>query len=94
MAIEEINNHIMREKVNYILDCDIKGFFDNVDHNWLVKFLEHDIGDKNFIRYIVRFLKSGIVEDLKYYESDKGTPKGGLICTSKCIFTLCIRFMV
>ena len=78
MAIEEINNHIMREKVNYILDCDIKGFFDNVDHNWLVKFLEHDIGDKNFIRYIVRFLKSGIVEDLKYYESDKGTPQGGL----------------
>ena len=79
MAIEEINNHIMRNRVNYILDCDIKGFFDNVDHNWLVKFLEHDIGDKNFIRYIVRFLKSGIIEDLKYYDSDKGAPQGGLI---------------
>lgn len=79
MAIEEINNHIMKDRVNYILDCDIKGFFDNVDHKWLMKFLEHDIGDKNFLRYIARFLKSGIMEDLKYYESDKGTPQGGLI---------------
>ena len=79
MAIEEINNHIMRNKVNYILDCDIKGFFDNVDHKWMMEFLNHDIGDKNFLRYIVRFLKSGIIEDLKFYESDKGTPQGGLI---------------
>ena len=79
MAIEEINNHIMRDKVNYILDCDIKGFFDNVDHKWMMEFLNHDIGDKNFLRYIVRFLKSGIIEDLKYFESDKGTPQGGLI---------------
>jgi len=69
----------MRDKVNYILDCDIKGFFDNVDHYWMMEFLKHDIGDKNFLRYIVRFLRSGIIEDLKYYESDKGTPQGGLI---------------
>ena len=79
MAIREINQRIMINKVNYILDCDIKGFFDNVNHEWLVKFLEHDIQDKNFIRYIVRFLKSGIIEDLRYYESDKGTPQGGII---------------
>lgn len=79
MAIKEINQRIMINKVNYILDCDIKGFFDNVNHEWLNKFLEHDIQDKNFIRYIVRFLKSGIIEDLKYYESDKGTPQGGII---------------
>lgn len=79
MAIKEINQRIMVNKVNYILDCDIKGFFDNVNHEWLIKFLEHDIQDKNFIRYIVRFLKSGIIEDLKYYESDKGTPQGGII---------------
>lgn len=69
----------MTKKVNFVVDADIKGFFDNVDHRWLMKFLEHDIQDKNFLRYIVRFLKSGIMEDLKYYESDKGTPQGGLI---------------
>jgi RNA-directed DNA polymerase len=79
MAIKEINRLIMTKKVNYILDCDIKGFFDNVNHQWLMEFLKHDIEDKNFLRYIVRFLKSGIMEDMKYYESDKGTPQGGLI---------------
>ena len=52
----------MTKPVNYILDTEIKGFFDNVDHKWLIKFLENDIEDKNFIRYIVRFLKSGIME--------------------------------
>lgn len=78
-AIREINQTVMTKKVNFVVDADIKGFFDNVDHRWLMKFLEHDIQDKNFLRYIVRFLKSGIMEDLKYYESDKGTPQGGLI---------------
>lgn len=78
-AIREINQHIMINKVNYILDCDIKGFFDNVNHEWLIKFLEHDIHDKNFIRYIKRFLISGYMEEMKYYETDKGTPQGGLI---------------
>ena len=79
MAIREINQIVMTRKVNYVVDADIKGFFDNVDHKWLVKFLENDIQDKNFLRYVVRFLKSGIIEDMKYYESDKGTPQGGLI---------------
>lgn len=78
-AIREVNRTIMFKRVNYIVDADIKGFFDNVDHDWLMKFLEHDIGDENFLRYIRRFLKAGIVEDLTYYESDKGTPQGGLI---------------
>lgn len=78
-AIREINQTIMTKKVNYILDADIKSFFDNVDHKWLMEFLRHDIGDKNFLRYVDRFLRSGIIEDLKYYESDKGTPQGGLI---------------
>lgn len=78
-AIREINQRIMINKVNYILDCDIKGFFDNVDHKWLMKFLEHDINDKAFLRYVNRFLISGYMENMKYYETDKGTPQGGLI---------------
>jgi RNA-directed DNA polymerase len=78
-VIREINQTIMTKKVNYILDADIKGFFDNVDHRWLVKFLEHDIQDKSFIRYVVRFLKAGIIEDDRFSKSEKGTPQGGLI---------------
>ena len=69
----------MTKKINYMVDADIEGFFDNVDHEWLMKFLEHDIADKNFLRDIKRFLKVGVMEDMKYYESDKGTPQGGLI---------------
>ena len=53
-AIQRVNKHIMADKVNYIVDADIKGFFDNIDHEWMIKFLEHDIADKNFIRYIKR----------------------------------------
>lgn len=78
-AISQINWLIMTKKVNYILDADIKGFFDNIDHDIMMMFLEHEIEDKNFLRYVRRFLKSGILEDYKYYESDKGTPQGGLI---------------
>lgn len=78
-ANRKINQTIMTKKVNYILDCDIKGFFDNVNQKWLVKFLRNDIQDEKFIRYIIRFLKSGYMEEMKYYESDKGTPQGGLI---------------
>lgn len=69
----------MRGNVNWVLEADIKGFFDNVDQKQLMEFLSRDIADKNFLRYIVRFLKSGIMEEGKYYESDKGTPQGGLI---------------
>ena len=78
-AIREINQRIMINKVNYILDCDIKGFFDNVDHKWLIKILEQDIKDKAFLRYVNRFLISGYMEEMKYYKTEKGTPQGGLI---------------
>ena len=78
-AIKEVNDLIMFKKVNFILDCDIKGFFDNVDHGWLMKFLEHDIADRNFLRYIVRFLKAGVMVDNRLEESSVGTPQGGLI---------------
>ena len=78
-VVRYINQTIMIHKVNYVLEADIKGFFDNVDHEWLMRFLEHDIQDKNFLRYIKRFLIAGIMEDGKVLESDRGTPQGGLI---------------
>ncbi len=95
-AIKKLDEIIMKKKVNYVVDADIKGFFNNVNHEWLVKFLEHTIQDPKFIRYIVRFLKSGIMENMEHYESDKGTPqrRTDITNTSQCIFALCIRFMV
>ena len=77
--VRVIDNTVFTENVNYVLEADIKGFFDNVDHDWLMKFLGHDIADQNFLRYIKRFLIGGIMEDGKLMVSDKGTPQGGLI---------------
>lgn len=78
-VVRFINQAVETKHVNYVLEADIKGFFDNLDQKWLVKFLKHDIADKPFIRYIVRFLKAGIMEGTELQESDKGTPLGGLI---------------
>ncbi len=74
-AIRKLDEIIMDRNVNYVVDADIKGFFNNVNHKWLVKFLEYTIEDRTFIRYTVRILKSGITENMRYYESDKGTPQ-------------------
>lgn len=78
-AVRYINQAIMTKKVNYVLDADIKGFFDNLDQKWLMKFLEHDIADRNFLRYVGRFLKAGVMEGMERRESDRGTPQGGQI---------------
>lgn len=78
-AVTYLRNMIVTRKVNYIVDADIKGFFDNINHEWMIKFLEYRIDDKRFIELINRFLKSGIIENEMYYETDKGTPQGGLI---------------
>jgi RNA-directed DNA polymerase len=79
MALDHLDKVIMREPINHVIDADIKGFFDNLSHEWLKKFLEVRIKDRSLLRIIVRFLKSGIMEDLKTYETEKGTPQGGVI---------------
>jgi len=78
-AIKEVNDTIMSKKISWVVDADIKSFFDTLDHEWLMKFLEHDIQDKNFLRYVKRFLKAGVMEGLERFESDLGAPQGGLI---------------
>ena len=78
-AIAYLDKMIHKEKVNHIVDLDIKGFFDNIDHEWLIKFVEYKIRDKVYIRYIKRFLKSGILEQGKLIKPEMGTPQGGII---------------
>lgn len=75
-AIREIIEMVQYRKVNYVVEADIKGFFDNVEHEWLIKFLEHDIADKRFIGIIREFLNAGVMEDGEYQETGKGTPQG------------------
>jgi RNA-directed DNA polymerase len=75
-AVREVIEMVQYRKVNYVVEADIKSFFDNVDHEWLIKFLEHDIADRKFIEIIEKFLKAGIMEDGKYLDSERGTPQG------------------
>jgi len=75
-ALRRLNSIIETKKVNYIVDADIRGFYDNVDHEWLRKMLEYRIGDPNLLRLIKRFLKAGIMEEGKWTESEVGEPQG------------------
>jgi group II intron reverse transcriptase/maturase len=78
-ALKQLNKIIMTQPINHIIDADIKGFFDHVDHGWMRKFLEHRISDTNFDRLIYRFLRNGYMEEGKEYDAEKGTPQGGII---------------
>lgn len=78
-ALKVLNIYIEERHTNYIVDVDIKGFFDNVDHEWMIKFLKHRINDPSLLRIISRFLKGGYMEEGKYYKTDTGTPQGGVI---------------
>jgi group II intron reverse transcriptase/maturase len=69
---------ICRMKVNWILDADIRSFFDSVSHEWLVRFLEHRIGDKRVIRLISKWLKAGVMEDGVVTPTEVGTPQGAV----------------
>ncbi|GAF24855.1 retron-type reverse transcriptase [Moorella thermoacetica Y72] len=78
-ALKLLNYLIVARKVNYIVDADIKGFFDHVNHDWLMRFLEHRIADPNFLRLIRRFLKAGIMENGELRDATEGTPQGGIV---------------
>ena len=77
MAIRHLDG-ILMGKTSWVVDADIKNFYGNVDYEWMMKFLEHEIGDKNLLRYIKRFLKAGIIEAGNFVETDSGLAQGNL----------------
>jgi RNA-directed DNA polymerase len=78
-AIKILDVYLCNRNTNYVVDADVKGFFDHVSHEWLMKFLEVRIKDPNLLRLIGRFLKAGIMEEGKFYKAYEGTPQGGII---------------
>jgi RNA-directed DNA polymerase len=76
-ALDQLGRTIQQRKVNYVVEADIRGFFDHVNQTWLKKFLEHRLSDERVLRLIVRMLKSGIMEDGIVQASDEGVPQGG-----------------
>ena len=77
-ALDALVVAITSKKVNYILDADIRGFFDEVNRSWLTRFLEHRIGDPRILHLIQKWLKAGILEDGVVTNSEKGTPQGSV----------------
>ena len=78
-ALDALTVALEQRKVNWVLDADIQGFFDNIDHEWLMKFVEHRVADRRVHRHIEKWLNAGVFEDEQVKEVQAGTPQGGSI---------------
>src|SRR5207244_2599638 len=77
-ALDALWIGIMRKKVNWVLDADIRDCFGSFSHEWMVKFLQHRIGDRRILRLIQKWLRAGVLEDGEWSETEKGTPQGSV----------------
>ena len=78
-ALDALTVGIQRKRVNWVLDADIRGFFDNLSHEWAMKFVEHRVADSRILRLIQKWLKAGISEKGQWSESKVGTPQGAVV---------------
>jgi len=78
-ALDALSYALLKKKVNYILDADIRGFFDNLDKSWMIKFMEHRVADPRILRLIRKWLKAGVMEEGQWSEPQTGTPQGSVI---------------
>ena len=78
-AVKDVYQHLSLGKINYIVDADVKGFFDHIDHEWMMKFIEWHIKDPNILWLIRKYLKAGVMVDGVYEDTEEGTIQGGNI---------------
>jgi group II intron reverse transcriptase/maturase len=78
-ALDALSVGIHRKRVNWVLDADIRGFFDNVSHEWITKFIEHRVADRRMLRLIQKWLEAGVSEDGEWSETKVGTPQGSVV---------------
>jgi len=78
-ALDALSVGIYRKRVNWILDADIRGFFDHLSHEWMMKFVEHRVADTRILRLIRKWLKAGVSEEGRWHETTAGTPQGAVI---------------
>jgi RNA-directed DNA polymerase len=78
-ALDALTVGIQRKRVNWVLDADIRGFFDNMSHELTMKFLEHRVADRRVLRLIQKWLKAGVSEDGQWSETNLGTPQGAVV---------------
>jgi RNA-directed DNA polymerase len=89
MALDALNAGLQKKRVNWILDADIKGFFDHVSHEWLLKFIGHRVADDRMLRLIQKWLTAGVSEEGEWSETTVGTPQGAVVTplTQKVTFS-------
>ena len=92
-AIEALDKAIWTQKVNWVLDADVRSFFDAMVHEWAVTFVEHRIGDKRVIRLIRKWLTAGVLEDGTWTQVEQGSPQGGSAVpfVGERVSPLCVR---
>jgi len=78
-ALDALYVAITRKKVNWMLDCDIRGFFDNLSHDWLLKLVQHRVADRRILRLIQKWLKAGVMEEGEWKDTEMGSPQGSVI---------------
>src|SRR6202162_3258453 len=78
-ALDALSYALLKKKVNYVLDADIRGFFDNLDKSWLIKFVEHRVADPRILRLIQKWLNAGVMEEGEWSETKTGSPQGSVI---------------
>jgi RNA-directed DNA polymerase len=78
-ALDALSVGISRKKVNWVLDCDIRAFFDRLSHDWLLKFIQHRVADRRILRLIQKWLKAGVMEEGEWKNTEMGTPQGSVI---------------
>jgi RNA-directed DNA polymerase len=78
-ALDALSWALVKKKVNYVLDADIQSFFDNLDKAWVIRFIEHRVADRRILRLIQKWLKSGVLEEGKWSDTETGTPQGSVI---------------
>jgi group II intron reverse transcriptase/maturase len=78
-ALDALYVGITQKKVNWVLDLDVKSFFDKVEHDWMIRFVEHRIADQRIVRLIQKWLKAGVMEDGWWFETEEGTQQGAVI---------------
>jgi RNA-directed DNA polymerase len=78
-ALDALYTGLLTRKVNWVLDLDIRGFFDHLSHEWLVQFVEHRLADRRVVRLIQKWLNAGVLEDGKRMRVEEGTPQGGSV---------------
>jgi group II intron reverse transcriptase/maturase len=89
-ALDALAVGIQRKRVNWVLDADIRNFYDSLSHEWTLKFIEHRVADRRILRLIQKWLKAGVSEDGQWSETNVGTPQGSVITplTQKVISSL------